>query len=74
MIEAIKNTFKKRETNLDINEIKKTLELIKTDTKLRNSWINYQEKYSWANVITYNSIMEELDNLVSLLEKELVAV
>ena len=74
LIEAIKNTFKKRETNLDINEIKKTLELVKTDTKLRNFWISYQEKYSWASIITYDLIMMELDKLVSLLEKELVAV
>lgn len=74
LIEAIKNTFKKRETNLDINEIKKTLELVKTDTKLRKSWISYQEKYSWATIITYDSIMFELDNLVLLLEKELVAI
>ena len=56
LIEAIKNTFKKRETNLDINEIKKTLELVKNDTKLRNFWISYQEKYSWASIITYDEV------------------
>lgn len=49
LVEAIKNTFKKRETILDIEEIKKTVELIRTDITLKNSWIKYQEKFSWAN-------------------------
>lgn len=74
LVEAIKNTFKKRNTNLDIDEIKRTIELIKTDTSLKNAWINYQQKFLWANSVSYNLIMEKLDELISLLEKELVAV
>ncbi len=74
LVEAIKNTFKKRETILDIEEIKKTVELIRTDITLKNSWIKYQEKFSWANRISYNSIIEKIEDLVSLLEEELVAV
>lgn len=74
LVEAIKNTFKKRETILDIEEIKKTVELIRTDITLKNSWIKYQEKFSWANRISYNSIIEKTEDLVSLLEEELVAV
>ena len=68
LIEAIKNTFKKRNTNLDINEIKKTIELIKSDTTLKQSWINYQQKFNWANIITYEFIIEKLENLVLLLD------
>lgn len=74
LVEAIKNTFRKRETILDIEEIKKTVELIKTDITLKNSWTKYQEKFSWANRISYNSIIEKIEDLVSLLEEELVAV
>lgn len=74
LVEAIKNTFKKRETTLDIEEIKKTVELIRTDITLKNSWIKYQEKFNWANRISYNSIIEKIEDLVSLLEEELVAV
>jgi len=39
-----------------------------------NAWINYQQKFLWANSVSYNLIMEKLDELISLLEKELVAV
>lgn len=68
LVEAIKNTFKKRNTNLDINEIKKTIELIKTDRVLKRSWINYQQKFNWAGIITYELIIEKLENLILLLE------
>ena len=74
LVEAIKNTFKKRNSNLDINEIKRTIELIKMNNYLEQSWINYQHKFLWANRISYNSIMNKLEELVSLLEKELVTV
>ena len=74
LIEAIKNTFKKRETNLDINEIKKTIELIRTDRILNDSWLNYQQKFSFAQGIKFNSIIDKLNTLVLLLEEELVVV
>lgn len=74
LVEAIKNTFNKRNTSLNIDEIKRTLELIKMDASLRNAWINYQQKFYWANDMSYNSIIEKLEDLVSLLEEELVAV
>lgn len=74
LIEAIKNTFKKRETNLDINEIKKTIELIRTDRILNDSWLNYQQKFSFAQGIKFNSIIDKLNILVLLLEEELVVV
>lgn len=68
LVEAIKNTFKKRKTTLDIEEIKKTVELIRNDTTLKNSWMKYQEKFRWSNKITYNSIIEKIEDLVLLLE------
>ena len=74
LVDAIKNTFKKRDTNLNIDEIKRTIELIKTDSVLKKSWSNYQQKFFWANRITYNSIIDKLEELVSLLEGELATV
>lgn len=74
LVEAIKNTFKKRNTNLDINEIKRTIELIKMNNYLEQSWITYQRKFLWANRISYDSIVNKLEELVSLLEEELVTV
>lgn len=68
LVDAIKNTFTKRNTSLDIVEIKRTVELIKTDITLKKSWMNYQNKFSWAKSLSYNSIIENLENLVSLLE------
>lgn len=74
LVEAIKNTFKKRSTSLNIDEIRKTIELIKTDISLKNAWINYQQKFYWAKKISYSDIIEKLEDLVSLLEEELIAV
>lgn len=74
LVKAIKNTFKKRNTFIDIEEIKKTIDLIKNDVNLKNNWISYQQKFSWANSISYGLIMEKLEELVSLLEEELITV
>lgn len=74
LVEAIKNTFKKRNTNINITEIKKTIELIKNDINLKNTWISYQEKYIWAQKISYSTIIEKLESLSLLLEKQLVIV
>lgn len=74
LVEAIKNTFKRRKTVLDIEEIKRTVELIRNDITLKNSWIKYQEKFNWANRISYNFIIEKIEELVLLLEKELTTV
>lgn len=70
LIEAIKNTFKKRNTTFDISEIKRTIELIKNDTYLNKSWQNYQEKFTWAKPLTYESIITELEELIILIEEK----
>jgi len=69
LIEAIFNTFEKRNTKLDIDEIKRTIDLIETDMNLNKSWIDYQNKFHYAKGITYESIMENLNILVGMLEK-----
>lgn len=69
LIEAIKNTFKKRNTTLDIGEIKRTIKLIKNDTYLKKSWQNYQEKFTWAKPLTYELIISKLEELVILIEE-----
>jgi len=69
LVEAIKNTFKKRNTLLDIEEIKKTIKLLKDDEVLKQSWIKYQSKYFWSKNVSYNDIMKSLDKIVELLEK-----
>lgn len=74
LIEAIKNTFKKRGTNIDIGEMQKTIELIRNDVSLKQSWMNYQQKFVWASGISYDLIMNKLEELLKLLEKELVSI
>ena len=74
LVKAIKNTFNKRNTSLDITEIKNTIELIKTDKTLKNAWLKYQQKFSWANRISFEEVISKLDELVIMIEEELIAV
>lgn len=45
LIEAIKNTFKKRETNLDIKEISNVISLLKEGITIKSYWTKYQMKF-----------------------------
>ena len=74
LVEAVKNTFRKRETNINIDKISDVISLIKNDNVMKHYWEKYQSKFSFAQGINYNEIMDKLDYILLLLEKEFVSV
>lgn len=74
LVKAIKNTFKRRGTNFDVEKIVKTFNLIKESDKLRQNFKNYKNKKSYVESIDYDDVMEAINLVVELLEKELVKV
>ncbi len=74
LVEAIKNTFRKRETNINVDKISDVISLIKNDNVMKHYWEKYQSKFSFAQGINYNEIVDKLDYILLLLEKEFVSV
>lgn len=74
LVKAIKNTFKRRETNFDVEKIVKTFNLIKDSEKIRQNFKNYKNKKSYVENIDYDDVMEAINLIIELLEKELVVV
>lgn len=72
LVKAIKNTFKRRGTNFDVEKIVNTFNLIKESDKLRQNFKNYKNKKSYVESIDYDDVMEAINLVVELLEKELV--
>ena len=74
LAKAIKNTFKRRETNYDVEEIVKTFDLIKESDKLKQNFKNYKNKKSYVENIDYDDVMNSINLIIELLEQELVGV
>ena len=74
LAKAIKNTFKRRETNYDVEEIVKTFDLIKESDKLKQNFKNYKNKKSYVENIDYDDVMNSINLIIELLEEEPVEV
>lgn len=74
LVEAIKNTFRKRETNINVDKISEVIFLIRNDNVMKNYWEKYQSKFSFSQGINYNEIMDKLEYILLFLEKEFVSV
>ena len=74
LVKAIKNTFKRRETNYDVEKIVKTFDLIKESDKLKQNFKNYKNKKYYVENIDYDDVMNSIDLIIELLEEELVGV
>lgn len=74
LVKAIKNTFKRRKTNYDIEKIVKTFNLIKESDKLKQNFKNYSNKKSYVKNIEYDSVMDSINLIIKLLEQELLVV
>ena len=74
MVKAIKNTFKRRETNFDVEKIVKTFSLIKDSDKLRQNFKNYRNKKNYVKSIDYDDVMDSINLIIELLENELIGV
>lgn len=74
LVSAITNTFKKRETLLDINEFNMIIKDLEGDRNIKRQWIVYQNKNSYAKDIKYEDTIESIKKIINILEKELVAI
>jgi len=74
LVKAVKNTFKRRETNFDVKKIIETFNLIKESEKLKQNFKNYKNKKLYVEGIDYDDVMNSIDLIIQLLEKELVIV
>jgi len=61
--EAIKATFKNRETNNLIEKKDSILNEVINDEEIKNLWKNYQKEYPYAKSITWLEINESLINI-----------
>lgn len=73
LLNAIKNTFRNRGIDINIQKFKEVIELLETDKTILNNWIKYTNKYQYAKEISFDSIIDKLNELVGLLE-ELFAI
>ena len=74
LIKAVKNTFKRRETDFDIEKIIYNFNMIKESEKLRLNFRNYQNKKTYVENIDYDEVMNAINLVIELLQKELVIV
>lgn len=64
---AIKNTFKYRETKLNIEDIRLEIEMLKNNDNLIRLWKNYQVTDSYSNYISFESLFEAIDYITNIL-------
>lgn len=69
LILAIKNTFKKRKTSLNVDNISNVISMLKKDSNMKYYWEKYQNKFQYARSVDYDDIMGKLYYILSLLEK-----
>lgn len=69
LTKAIKNTFDKRSTVLDLIEIKETLQDIKESERLSDLWKNYQLVASYSKNISFLKLFEPLEEITKTIEK-----
>lgn len=74
LIMAIKNTFKHRETELNIEEIELGLEMLKTNDNLIRLWKNYQVTDPYSKDIDYETLFDSLEYITNILSEEEVMV
>ena len=69
LLSAIKNTFRNRETNIDIKEFKEIVDLIRNDKTMINNWIKYSNKFHYAKDISFDDIINKLDKIIELINE-----
>ena len=70
LVLAIKNTFKYRETELNIKNIKEQLNDMKKNEQLIKLWKNYQITAPYASNISFESLFNSLEYITNILLQE----
>ena len=74
LVKAIKNTFERRESKSDINMIISNFDLIKNSERLKTNFSRYKLKKIYVRDISYEDVMDTIEIIIKLLQKELTPV
>ena len=74
LINAIKNTFKRRKTSLDIDQINEIINDLISDNNMNSLWENAVSKNSYAKNIRFEDTIDAIKQILEILESELVEV
>ena len=74
LAKAIKNTFKRRETNFDLEQFNEVINSLKDDNTMNNLWNEYVFKNSYAKNVKFIDVINALKEVMEILESELVLV
>ena len=74
LIKAIKNTFKRRETNFDLEQFNEVINDLSNDNNMNNLWNEYISKNSYAKNVKFEDTIKAIKEIVEILESELVGV
>ena len=74
LINAIKNTFKRRKTSLDFEQINEIINDLISDNNMNSLWENAVSKNSYAKNIRFEDTIDAIKQIVEILESELVEV
>lgn len=70
LLDAFKRTFKRRDYIYDPRSIVKIFETIKTDDRLKNIYIRYQNNNIYAKDVSYDDTIEAIAKLIEIVEQE----
>lgn len=71
---AITNTFKKRETILNISEFNVLIEELENDKNIKRQWLEYQMKNSYSKNIKYEDAINSVKLIIEILATELYMI
>ena len=74
LVMAIQNTFKNRETELNIEEIREQLSNMKTSEQLIKLWGKYQITAPYSSNISFDSLFDSLEYITNILSEEEIMV
>lgn len=74
LIKAIKNTFERRETILNLEQFNEVIKDLAADDNINNLWNEYVSKNSYAKGIKFNDTINSIKMIIEILESELVGV
>ncbi len=74
LIKAIKNTFKRRETDIDIEKFNEVIKDLSYDNNMNNLWNEYVSKNLYAKDIEFEDTINALKKIINILESKLIEV
>ena len=74
LTKAIQNTFKKRETNIDINYIEELANYLENDDNMHKLWKEYTKKNNYVKNITFEDAIKAVKKIITILKEELLTL